>query len=72
MLRDGKPIMAIIPFDDYQRWFAEREKAFKFYDELLTWDLPYSEEEVETDIEQAIREVRSEYKTFALSRPATS
>ena len=62
VVRDGKPVIAMIPFEEYERWFAEREKAFKFYDELPTWDSPYSEEEVEADIEQAIREVRSEYK----------
>ncbi len=61
--RDGKPVMVMIPIDDYERWFAEREQAFKYLDNLPTRDLPYSEEEIEADIEQAIREVRSEYKS---------
>ena len=56
--RDGKPVMVMIPVDDYERWFAERDEAFKFWDDLPTWTSPYSEEEVEADIEQAIREVR--------------
>ena len=43
--------------DDYEHWFAERDKAFKYLDNLPTRDLPYSDEEVEADIEQAIREV---------------
>ena len=55
--------MVMIPIDDYERWFAEREQAFKYLDNLPTRDLPYSEEEIEADIEQAIREVRSEYKS---------
>ena len=61
--RDGKPVLVMIPVDDYERWFAEREQAFKYLDNLPTRDLPYSEEEVEADIEQAIREVRAEYKS---------
>ena len=61
--RDGKPVMVMIPVDDYERWFAERDQAFKYLDNLPTRDLPYSEEEVEADIEQAIREVRADYKS---------
>jgi PHD/YefM family antitoxin component YafN of YafNO toxin-antitoxin module len=63
VMRDGKPVLVMIPADDYERWFAEREQAFKFLDNLSTRNSPYSEEEVEADIEQAIREVRAEYKT---------
>ncbi len=58
----GQPVAALVPIEFFQRWLDERDKAFKFYDNLPTWNLPYSEEEVEADIEQAIREVRSEYK----------
>ena len=61
--RDGKPVMVMIPVDDYERWFAERDEAFKFWDDLPTRNSPYSDEEVEVDIEQAIREVRAEYKS---------
>ena len=60
--QSDKPIAVLVPFDFYQRWLDERDKAFAFYDNLPTWNLPYSEEEVEADIEQAIREVREEYK----------
>jgi prevent-host-death family protein len=60
---DGKPIVVMMSVDDYEHWFAERDKAFKYLDNLPTRDLPYSDEEVEADIEQAIREVRSEYKS---------
>jgi PHD/YefM family antitoxin component YafN of YafNO toxin-antitoxin module len=60
--RDGQPIMVMLPVDDYERWLAQRDEAFKYLDNLPTRDLPYSEEEVEADIEQAIREVRAEYK----------
>jgi prevent-host-death family protein len=59
----GQPVAALVSMDFLQRWLTEREKAFEFFKDLPTWDSPYSEEEVEADIEQAIREVRSEYKT---------
>ena len=52
--QDGKPIVAMVPFDFYQRWLAEREQAFKYLDNLPTGSLPYSEEDVEADIEQAM------------------
>jgi hypothetical protein len=61
IVHDGKPVMVMIPVDDYERWFADRRQAFSYLDHLPTRDLPYSEEEVEADIEQAIREVRAEY-----------
>lgn len=58
---DGKPVVVMIPVDDYEHWLTERDEAFKFLDDLPTRNSPYSEEEVEADIEQAIREVRAEY-----------
>ena len=60
--QDGQPVAALVSIEFFQRRLDERDKAFKFYDNLPTWNLPYSEEEVEADIEQLIREVRSEYK----------
>jgi len=58
----GKPVVVMMSVDDYEHWLAERDEAFKFLDDLPTRNSPYSEEEVEADIEQAIREVRAEYK----------
>lgn len=55
----GKRVMAMIPIEFYERWFAEREKAFRYFDELRTRHTPFSDEEVEADVEQAIREVRA-------------
>ncbi len=54
----GKRVMAMIPIEFYERWFAEREKAFRYFDELPTWHVPHSDDEVHADVEQAIREVR--------------
>jgi prevent-host-death family protein len=60
--QDSEPVAVLVTVGFYQRWLDKREEAFKFYDNLSTWNSPYSEEEVEADIEQAIREVRAEYK----------
>ena len=63
MTQDGQPVAALVSMDFLQRWLTEREKAFEFFKDLPTWNSPYSEEEVEADIEKAISEVRAEYKS---------
>ena len=59
IVHEGQRVLAIIPIDLYDRWFAERENAFQYFDQLHTRDAKYSDAEVEADIEQAIREVRA-------------
>ena len=51
--------MAMIPIEFYERWFAEREKAFQYFDELRARSVTYDDAEVEADVERAIREVRT-------------
>jgi prevent-host-death family protein len=60
--QNGTPVAVLVTYDFYQRMLAARRQAFSYLDNLPTRDLPYSAEEVEADIEQAIREVRKEYK----------
>jgi prevent-host-death family protein len=56
--RFGRPMVAIIPVDDYQRLVAEREARFQVLDEVRRRlsDLPV--EEVEQDVAEAIAAVR--------------
>ena len=61
--QNEKPVAVLLTYDSYQRLLAARRKAFSYLDNLPTRDLPYSEEEVEADIELAIREARAEYKS---------
>ena len=61
--QNGKPVAVLVAYDSYQRLLAARRQAFAYLDNLPTRDLPYSEEEVDADIEQAVREVRAEYKS---------
>ena len=55
----NKPLAAIIPIEIYDRLIKQREKAFSVLDRI--WEkAPKVSEEVKTDIEQAIAEVRAE------------
>ena len=58
VVHHGKRVMAMIPVEFYDRWFAEREKAFQYFDEARARSIQYSDAEVEADVERAIREVR--------------
>ena len=57
--RFGRPMVAIIPLEDYQRLIAEREARFQVLDEIRRRlpDLPV--EEVEQDVAEAIAAVRA-------------
>ena len=57
--RFGRPMVAIIPMDDYRRLIAEREARFQVLDEIRRRmpDLP--PEEVEQDVAEAIAAVRA-------------
>jgi prevent-host-death family protein len=52
--RSGRPMVSIIPVDDYQRLIAEREARFQVLDEIRRQmsDLPV--EEVERDVAEAV------------------
>ena len=57
--RFGRPMVAIIPVEDYQQLIAEREARFQVLDEIRRRlpDLPV--EEVEQDVAEAITAVRA-------------
>jgi len=57
--RFGRPMVAIIPLQDYQRLIAERETRFQVLDEIRRRlpDLPI--EEVKQDVAEAIAAVRA-------------
>jgi PHD/YefM family antitoxin component YafN of YafNO toxin-antitoxin module len=57
VVHHGKRVMAMIPVEFYDRWFAERERLFSIFDEARA-PIQYSDTEVEADVERAIREVR--------------
>ncbi|MYF56867.1 hypothetical protein F4225_14220 [Candidatus Poribacteria bacterium] len=55
----NKPLAAIIPIEIYDRLIKQREEAFSVLDRIWEKAPKVSEEEVQTDIEQAIAEVRA-------------
>ncbi len=57
--RSGKPMVAVIPIDLYERLIAEREARFAVVDRLQAKGANFSEEEVLNDIAEAIAAVRA-------------
>ena len=55
-----KPLAAIVPIQVYERLMKQREKAFSVLDRIWEKVPTVSEEEAQTDIEEAIAEVRAE------------
>lgn len=55
--RAGKPMAALIPIQEFQRWQAQREKDFAVLDEVRGGVMA-TPEQVEKDVAEAIREVR--------------
>jgi hypothetical protein len=57
--RFGRPMVAIIPLEDYQQLIAEREARFQVLGEIRQRlpDLPV--EEVEQDVAEAVAAVRA-------------
>ena len=57
--RFGRPMVAIIPLEDYQRFIAERKARFQVLDEIRRWLPDRPVEEVEQDVAEAIAAVRA-------------
>ena len=58
--QSDKPLAAIIPIQVYKRLMKQREKAFSVLDRIWAKVPKVSEEEAQTDIEEAIAEVRAD------------
>lgn len=57
--RSGKPMVAVIPVEMYQRLIAEREARFQVVDRIRSRLPLASQEEVERDVAEAIAAVRA-------------
>ena len=57
--RSGKPMVADIPVEMYQRLIAEREARFQVVDRIRSRLPLASQEEVERDVAEAIAAVRA-------------
>ncbi len=56
--RNGKPMVAMVPVEFYERYLAERTDRFQAFETLRESIPQYSVEEVEQDIAEAIAAVR--------------
>ena len=56
--RSGKPLVAVIPVDVYERLIAEREERFQAVDRFRDQAPEVPEAEVEEDVDEAIKAVR--------------
>jgi prevent-host-death family protein len=56
--RSGKPMVAVIPVELYDQLIAEREARFQILDRVQSKMPEIPEEEVESDVKQAIDALR--------------
>ncbi len=56
--RSGKPMVALIPVEVYERLVAEREARFQVLDRIRSKLPDISENEVDNDVSQAIDAIR--------------
>jgi prevent-host-death family protein len=61
--RNGKPMVAMVPMEFYERDLTERAERFRRFETLRESIPQYSIEEVEQDIAEAISAVRAEKQT---------
>lgn len=54
----GKPMAAVIPLAEYEMMMREREARFAIVDEIRASVPDYPEDEVDADIEEAVRHAR--------------
>jgi prevent-host-death family protein len=57
--RSGKPLVAIIPVEMYERLIAEREARFQVIDRIRSHLPEVPHEEVQRDVAEAIASIRS-------------
>ncbi len=57
--RSGKPMVAVIPIDMYERLVAEREARFEVVDQIRSRLPDVTPEEVEKDVAEAIDALRA-------------
>lgn len=58
--RANKPLAAIVPIEVYEQTLKQREKAFSVLDRIWEKVPEVSEQESNSDIEQALAEARAE------------
>ena len=60
--RAGKPLVVMIPFEEYQSLKTERERFWKTYDEIQSQTKDTNPKEIDDAIEEATQSYRNNYK----------
>jgi prevent-host-death family protein len=61
--RSGRPMAAIVPIDDYQKWQRlSKERVFTMLEEVWERTRSVPEEELQADIDQALAMLRQELR----------
>lgn len=56
--RAGKPLVAIIPIEKFLSMKKEREEFFRLYDQIQGQSRPGSADEVDRDLDEAVKAAR--------------
>jgi len=57
--KQGKPMVAVIDIEQYEKWMAEREARFKVFDKIWAKNKDKDPKQVQRDVAKAIAEVRA-------------
>ena len=57
--KQGKPMVAIIDIEQYEKWMAQREARFKVFDEIWAKNKDKDPKQVARDVAKAVAEVRA-------------
>lgn len=67
--RSGKAMAALVPVELYERWLAEREKAFRVIDRIWSEQPDVDPAEIEADITEALEAVRADARRSGHEHP---
>lgn len=56
--RRGKPMAALVPISEYQKWLRDKEEFFRIVEKTWEANKGLDHEQLDSDIEQVIREQR--------------
>ncbi len=66
--RRGRPLAALISYQEYERLQERRQAAFKVFEEIWKANADADPEQVARDVERAVAEVRREKRRSAQGR----
>jgi len=66
--RRGRPLAALIPYEEYERVQRQRREAFKVFEEIWAANAGVDDRQVARDVERAVRAVRQARRRAAMRR----